>query len=84
MFYWTIFCLIIFLFSPLGRGGFASASTTDGTILSANKYAWSSKAGWINFAPANGNIHITDSALTGYAWSELYGWINLTTPPTAA
>ena len=53
------------------------ASTTDGTIDSAYKYAWSENTGWINFGCSNCNIHITDSALTGYAWSENYGWINL-------
>ena len=70
--YWTI------LFSyGIAAASIASASATDGTIVNTNKYAWSTKAGWINFAPTNGNIHITDSAITGYAWSDLYGWINL-------
>ncbi|KKR35542.1 MAG: hypothetical protein UT67_C0001G0047 [Candidatus Magasanikbacteria bacterium GW2011_GWA2_40_10] len=51
------------------------ASTTDGTISSGD--AWSEKIGWLNFAASNGNIHITDSELTGYIWSSLYGWIKL-------
>ncbi len=55
----------------------ALASTTDGTIDSTYKYAWSENIGWVNFGTAAGNVHITDSALTGYAWSENYGWINL-------
>ena len=54
-----------------------SASTTDGTIDSTYKYAWGKNIGWINFGATNGNVHITDSVLTGYAWSENYGWINL-------
>ncbi|TAN34014.1 carboxypeptidase regulatory-like domain-containing protein [Patescibacteria group bacterium] len=56
------------------------ASSTDGAIDLYNRYAWSSKIGWISFRSDNGNtgnIHITDTALTGYAWSDHYGWINL-------
>ena len=54
-----------------------SASTTDGTIDSTDKYAWSENIGWLNFGTTEGNVHITDSALTGYAWSENAGWISL-------
>lgn len=54
------------------------ASDTDGTIDSTFKYAWGENIGWINFGLyPNGNVHVTDSALSGYAWSEKYGWINL-------
>jgi hypothetical protein len=56
---------------------FVFASITDGTIDSTYKYAWGNKIGWVNFGATNGNVHITDSQLTGYAWSENYGWINL-------
>ncbi len=56
---------------------FAFASTTDGMIDTTYKYAWGANSGWINLGATNGNVHITDSALTGYAWSENYGWINL-------
>ncbi|MDD2758305.1 MAG: carboxypeptidase-like regulatory domain-containing protein [Patescibacteria group bacterium] len=55
----------------------AFASNTDGTITGSQKNAWGSKIGWINFGVATGNVHITDSALTGYAWNDLYGWIHL-------
>lgn len=51
-----------------------------GTINNTNKYAWSNKAGWINFKAENGNVSITDTAITGYAWNEIYGWINLNPP----
>ena len=54
-----------------------SASTTDGTIDSTDKYAWGENIGWINFGTAEGNVHITDSVLTGYAWSSKAGWISL-------
>ncbi|MDP3057375.1 MAG: carboxypeptidase-like regulatory domain-containing protein [bacterium] len=54
-----------------------SASTTDGTIDSVYKYAWEENIGWINFGTANGNVHVTDSGMTGYALSETAGWINL-------
>lgn len=40
-------------------------------------YAWSSKLGWVNFAPDTGGVSVTDSAITGYAWSSQSGWINL-------
>lgn len=53
------------------------ASSTDGTIDSTYKYAWNENAGLINFGATQGNVHITDSGLTGYAWSENTGWINL-------
>ena len=55
----------------------AFASTTDGTIDLTDKYAWSENIGWLNFGTTEGNVHITDSALTGYAWSENAGWISL-------
>ena len=53
------------------------ASTTDGTVDTTYKYAWGENIGWINFGADNGNVHITDSALSGYALSETVGWINL-------
>lgn len=55
---------------------FAQASETNGTISSTYKYAWSNVAGYINFAPTNGGLTITDSAVTGYAWGANTGWIN--------
>jgi len=53
------------------------ASSTDGTIDSSSKYAWGENIGWVNFGTSNGNVHVTDSALSGYALSETVGWINL-------
>ena len=53
------------------------ASSTDGTVDSTYKYAWGENIGWINFGTSNGDVHITDSALSGYALSETVGWINL-------
>ena len=55
----------------------AFASTTDGTVDAVYKYAWGENIGWINFGTAIGNVHITDSALSGSALSETVGWINL-------
>ena len=58
----------------------AVASQTDGTVLPSDKYAWSDRIGWINFAPTDGadyvGLSITDSAVTGFAWSRDHGWIN--------
>ncbi|MBU3942686.1 hypothetical protein KKA24_01740, partial [Patescibacteria group bacterium] len=55
----------------------AFASTTDGTVDSSYKYAWGENIGWIDFGTTNGNVHITDSGLSGYALSETVGWIYL-------
>lgn len=57
--------------------GLAHASTTDGTIDTTLKYAWSNNVGWINFSPTNGDVHVTDSRLTGYIWDSHSGSINL-------
>lgn len=53
------------------------ASSTDGTIDSSAKYSWGENIGWLNFGTTEGNIHVTDSALTGYVWAENIGWISL-------
>ncbi|HVM73591.1 MAG TPA: peptidoglycan-binding domain-containing protein [Candidatus Paceibacterota bacterium] len=55
----------------------ADASTTNGTIDGTNRWAWSASAGWIDFGTTAGNIHVTDSALSGYAYGENTGWISL-------
>lgn len=55
----------------------AFASTTDGTVDTTNKWAWSENAGWIDFGTTAGAVHVTDTALTGYAYSENAGWISL-------
>ncbi len=64
-----IYVFIVSLFTPLA---FASADNITGSY----KYAWSDQVGYINFAPTNGGITVTDSALSGYAWSENTGYIN--------
>ncbi|MFH1187481.1 MAG: Ig-like domain-containing protein, partial [bacterium] len=66
--------IVISLIMPAIRQSKAAA---DGVIDSVYKYAWSENIGWINFGAAGGNVHITDSGLTGYGWSENYGRINL-------
>ena len=53
------------------------ASSTDGTIDSTYKYAWTEAGGWLDFGTSQGNVHISDSALTGYAWSANFGWVSL-------
>jgi len=40
------------------------------------KYAWSNVGGWVNFAPSQSPVSVTDSAVSGYAWSANDGWIN--------
>jgi len=59
-----------FLVLPLGL--FADA------IDDTNKYArFLDDDSLINFNPANGNVDVTDSGMTGYAWATNAGWINL-------
>lgn len=55
----------------------ALASTTDGTIDTTNRYVWTENTGWLDFGTSEGNVHVTDSALSGYAWGENIGWISL-------
>jgi hypothetical protein len=69
-----IFSLLVGVLTP---AGFGFASITDGTIDSTYKYAWGENIGWINFGTTQGNVHITDSEMTGYAWGENIGWISL-------
>jgi len=52
------------------------SSTTNGTIDTVDRYAWSENAGWVDFGGL-GDVHVTDSVLTGYAYSENVGWISL-------
>jgi len=59
----------------------ALASATDGTIDATHRYAWSENAGWVDFGSVAGNVHVTDTALTGSAYGENIGWITLN-PPT--
>ena len=73
-----IFLLFALVFVFLtGFADLSFASETDGTISSTYKYAWGENIGWINFGTSNGDVHITDSGLSGYALGENTGWIYL-------
>jgi hypothetical protein len=55
-----------------------SRLVTGGNIDPANKYAWGTNAGWINFAPSHGGgVTVCSDHLEGYAWAENVGWIRL-------
>lgn len=69
-----LFFVTLFSYTPQ-----AFASTTDGSIDTANHYAWGENTGWVDFGTANGNVHITDSSLSGYAYGENIGWVVLDT-----
>lgn len=75
--------LLIVMLS-MGLVTHVSATATDGTIDATNRYAWSENAGWIDFGATEGDVHVTDSALSGYAWSELSGWISLNCSNTSS
>ena len=70
-----VFLMGLFISAVLAFPVFAS--NTDGTIDSTYKYAWGENTGWVNFGTANGDVHITDSGLSGYALSENMGWLYL-------
>lgn len=70
----VVLALGILLIAPI-----AYASATVGSVDSAYKYAWSNVGGYVNFAPTQGGVVITDSAITGYAWSANSGYINFDT-----
>ncbi len=55
----------------------ALASITDGTIDDTYRYAWGENIGWVDFGSEAGDVHVTDTALSGYAYGENIGWINL-------
>jgi len=53
------------------------ASSTYGAIDSVYQHAWTENMGWALFGLSEGNVHVSDSELTGYAWGENIGWISL-------
>jgi hypothetical protein len=55
----------------------SNAYADSGTISSVDKYAWGNVAGWINFAPTESVVTVSDTGLSGYAWSKNDGWIDL-------
>ncbi|MDO8468781.1 MAG: S-layer homology domain-containing protein [Candidatus Peribacter sp.] len=77
----SLTALVTMGFSVLPR---VFASATDGTIDATNRYAWSENAGWIDFGSTEGNVHVTDTALSGYAWGETVGWISLNCSNTSS
>jgi hypothetical protein len=57
-------------------------AVTGSSIDPTDKWAWSTNAGWINFAPTcTGCQGVTVYAdhLEGYAWGENIGWIRMGT-----
>lgn len=55
----------------------AWASSTDGLIDIDNRRAWTENVGWLDFGTSEGDVHVSDTALTGYAWGENVGWLSL-------
>src|SRR5688572_23379077 len=58
---------------------FAAAPVrAQSTIDAADKYAWSTNTGWINFRPSPVDGVITgERFLSGYAWAANTGWIHM-------
>ncbi|MFH1737892.1 MAG: S-layer homology domain-containing protein [bacterium] len=65
-------------------GDMQAFAATTGTISSTNRYAWSENAGWIDFGTSEGNVVVSDTALTGYAWGENVGWVSLNCSNTSS
>lgn len=73
-----------------GLTGAYQLDFSDNVVLGVppKKWAWSSNAGWINFAPTAPNGAFTNSVavypdhLEGFAWAENAGWIRLGTHTT--
>lgn len=83
--YWAV----ITTFSS-GFTGAYQLDFSDNVVLGAppKKWAWSTNAGWINFAPTAPNGAFSDGVafypdhLEGFAWAENAGWIRLGTHTT--
>ena len=74
----SLFYVVITFSVSLGL--FTIAQAAIGTIDPANKYAWGTNIGWLNFAPTHGGgVTIHDDHLEGYVWAENVGWIRLGT-----
>lgn len=72
IFAYIVFTLIAIFVAPASR-----ASITNGSVDTTSRYAWAENIGWIDFGSSQGNVAITDTAITGYAWGEQVGWISL-------
>jgi len=70
---------MVFAISFFTTAGNVFASTTDGTIDPTYRYAWGENVGFVDFGSTAGNVHITDSALSGSIYGENIGWIDLST-----
>lgn len=82
----TLLVLAIYLSFSISTAGPVFASTTDGTVSTAStsRYAYMESGSWIDFGTTFGDVHVTDSALTGYAWSAEFGWISLNCSNTSS
>ena len=67
--------LLLGLLLTLPAVGMALAAV--GNIDAANKWAWGTNVGWVNFAPDNGGVTVYSDHLEGFAWAENVGWIKL-------
>ena len=71
---WSAALLLGLLLSLVAVG-----TALAGNIDPANKWAWGTNVGWINFNPDNGGVTVYSDHLEGYAWGENVGWIRLGT-----
>lgn len=69
--------LFLIIFYSFVIPNYAFSSVSNGTIDSTYRYAWGENVGFIDFGSEAGDVHISDSSLSGYAYSDSIGWINL-------
>src|SRR5262245_14738475 len=58
---------------------FLGVVAAAGNIDPANKFAWGTNVGWINFNPTGGGVTVCPDHLEGFAWAENAGWVRLGT-----
>jgi hypothetical protein len=67
---------LLFAGAALGLLGVAQA-VAGHDIDPVDKFAWSTNASWISFAPTHGGVVVYADHLEGFAWGENIGWIRL-------
>ena len=68
---------ILIMIVALMTAKLVQAATTY--IDPANRWAWGTNIGWINFNSTHSGVTVYDDHLEGYAWAENAGWIRLGT-----
>ena len=71
--------IVLCLLGVALRPGSGQAQAATGNIDPVDKWAWGTKAGWMNFDATHGGVTVYADHLEGYVWGENIGWIRLGT-----